>query len=184
MANISYINKYAKALFEASVKNNSTADVRQGLTVIFKAVKSIPEFKHILSTKNTSREKKKNVLYNVLSGKANPLVIELLLILIDSDQIQLFGDIINKYNQLMNSNSNDLDVSITSNVEFSSEKLGSIKSNLVEKLNKQINIKTNTNTNLLGVVQLRIGNTIIDNSLSNKLSKLKNNLKKNQMSME
>ena len=50
--------------------------------------------------------------------------------------------------------------------------------------NGLIYFKTHINKNLLGGIQLRIGNTIIDNSLSNKLAKLKNNLKNNQANME
>ena len=84
----------------------------------------------------------------------------------------------------MNLESKELDVTITSNVQFSSDKLDFIKENISRKLNKQINIKTHINKSLLGGIQLRIGNTIIDNSLSNKLTKLKNSLKNNQANME
>ena len=184
MVNKSYVNKYAKVLFDISVKNNSMGDVRDGLNFLVKIIKSIPEFKHVLFTKNTSKSDKKNILSNVLNSRINVLVIELLIILIDNDEIQLFGDITNKYNYLMNLESKELDVTITSNVQFSPDKLDFIKGNISGKLNKQINIKTHINKNLLGGVQLRIGNTIIDNSLSSKLTKLKNSLKNNQINME
>ena len=138
----------------------------------------------MLFTKNTSKSDKKNILSNILNNRINTLVIELLIILIDNDKVQLFGDIANKYNHLMNLESKELDVTITSNVQFSPDKLDFIKGNISGKLNKQINIKTHINKSLLGGVQLRIGNTIIDNSLSNKLTKLKNSLKNNQANME
>jgi len=184
MANKSYINKYAKALFDTSEKNNSTIEICNGLNFTSKIIKSIPEFNYILFTKNTSKSNKKNIVSNVLNNKINPLIIELLLILMDNDEVQLFDDIINRYNYLMNLDSKELDVIITSNAEFTPERLDSIKQNLSRKLNKQINIKTHINENILGGIQLRIGNTIIDNSLSNKLKKLKNNLKNNQANME
>ena len=69
MANKSYVNKYAKALFDISVKNNSMGDVRDGLSFISKIIKSIPEFKHILFTKNTSKSDKKNILSNILNNR-------------------------------------------------------------------------------------------------------------------
>ena len=184
MANKGYVNKYAKALFELSLKSNSMGNVRDGLNSLVRVTKSIPEFNHVLFTKNTSKADKKNILSNVLNNRIDALVIELLMILMDNDEVLLFEDIANKYNQLTNLDSKELDVTITSNIEFSSDKLDSIKSNLSEKLNKQINIKTHINKSLLGGVQLRIGNTIIDNSLSNKLIKLRNNLKNNQANME
>ena len=184
MANKGYINKYANALFDISTKNNSTVDVRDGLNSLIRIIKSVPEFNYILTTKNTLKLDKKNILRNVLADRINPLAIELLLILINNDEIQLFNDIVDKYNYLMNLDSKELDVIITSNIEFSLDRLDSIKDNLSEKLNKQINIKTHVDKEILGGVQLRIGNTIIDNSLSNKLKKLKNNLKNNQANME
>ena len=130
MANKSYVNKYAKALFDISVKNNSTGDVRDGLNFLSKTIKSIPEFKHVLFTKNTSKSDKKNILSNVLNNRINALAIELLMILINNDEIQLFGDITNKYNYLMNFESKELDVTITSNVQFSPDKLDFIKGNI------------------------------------------------------
>ena len=45
------------------------------------------------------------------------------------------------------------------------DKLDSIKDSLSKKLDKQINIKNNVDESLIGGVQLRIGNTIIDNSV-------------------
>ena len=184
MPNNSYVNKYAKGLFNASATNNSMSDVRDGLYFIIKLSKSISEFNHLLFTKNTSRSDKKSILSNVLKDEIDSLAIELLLILIENDEVQLLSDIVNKYAHLVNINATELSVSITSNVELSEDKLDSIKTDLSAKLNKQINIKNNVDKSLIGGVQLRIGNTIIDNSLSNKLMKLKNNLKNNRANME
>ena len=184
MANNSHVNKYAKALFNASVKNNSTRETYNGLCLISTIIKSIPEFNHILFTKNMSRLNKKNILSNILSSKVHSLAIELLAILIDNDECQLFNDIANKYNYVMNLDSKELDMTITSNIKFSSDELNSIENDVSIKLNKHINIKSFIDKKLLGGMKLRIGNTIIDNSLSNKLIKLKNNLKNNQANME
>ena len=41
------------------------------------------------------------------------------MILVENDEVQLIGDITNKYNHLMNASSVELDVSITSNTELS-----------------------------------------------------------------
>ena len=184
MANSSQINKYAKALFNASLEDNSSLDVSKGLNVVVKMSKTIPEFNHILFTKNASVSNKKSILSNVLSDHVNSLVVELLIVLIENDQIQLLSGVINKYNQLMNVSSKELDVLITSQSELSIDELNSVKTSLSSKLNKQINIKNNVDNSIIGGIRLRIGNTIIDNSLSNKLMKLKNNLKNNHANME
>ena len=184
MVNNAHVNKYAKGLFNISIKNNSARDVRDGLNSIIKISKTIPEFNHLLFTKNISRSDKKVILSNVLRGKIDSLVLELLIILIENDEAQVFVNITNKYNHLININATELDVSITSNIELSEDKLSSISDNLSKQLDKRINIKNNVDKSLIGGVQLRIGNTIIDNSLSNKLIKLKNNLKNNHSNME
>jgi len=184
MANNTHVNKYAKGLFNISMKNNSVSNVRDGLNSIIKISKSIPEFNHLLFTKNTSREDKRIILSNVLKGKIDSLVLELFIILIENDEAQLLVSITNKYNHLININATELNVLITSNVKLSEDKLGFVRDDLSKKLDKQINIKNNVDKSLIGGVQLRIGNTIIDNSLSNKLIKLKNNLKNNYSNME
>jgi len=184
MANNIHVNKYAKALFNVALDNNSLTDVKESLNSIGKISKTIPEFNHILYTKNTSALNKKNILFNVLHDNVSSLVMELLIILIENDQIQLFADIINKYNKLINLSSRELDVLVTSQSELSLDELNSIKTVLSLNLDKQINIKNNIDNSILGGIKLRIGNTIIDNSLANKLIKLKNNLKNNHANME
>ena len=183
MANSSHVNKYVKVLFNTAVENNVASDVRDGLSVIAKITKSVPLFNYILFTKNTLGSDKKNILSNVLKDNVSPLVLELLMILIENDEVQLLGDITNKYNHVMNIESIELDVSITSNTELSKDTLNSIRDNLTKKIGKQINIRSNIDKSLIGGEQLRIGYTIIDNSLSNKLVKLKNDLK-NHANME
>ena len=183
MANNSHVNKYAKALFNASLENNSLTDVRESLIAIVKIAKTVPEFNHVLLTKSTSISNKKNILSNILNEHVNPLVTELLIILIDNDQIQLFTNIMNKYNQLMNMSSKELDVLITSKMELSEDDLNSVKTDLSSKLNKQINIKNNVDHSIIGGIKLRIGNTIIDNSLSKKLMKFMLVILKKEMSL-
>ena len=184
MTNNSFVNKYAKALFNTSLDNNSLLDVKKGLNTVVKMSKTIPEFNYVLFTKNTSISNKKTILSNVLNSNLNSLVTELLIVLIENDQVQLFSSIVNKYNQLMSVSSKELDVIITSKSELSSEQLNSVKAGLSSKLDRQINIKNNIDDSIIGGIKLRIGNTIIDNSLSNKLMKLKNNLKNNHANME
>tara|TARA_B100000029_G_scaffold65326_2_gene58369 strand:+ start:1602 stop:2156 length:555 start_codon:yes stop_codon:yes gene_type:complete len=182
--NKSSANKYAKALFNASLEQNSLAEVRNGLDYIFKISKAIPEFNHILFTKNITTSDKIDILSKVLSNNVDPLVSDLLLILMDNDQIRLFVTIMNKYNKLVNVSSKELDVKVTSQSRLSLDELGSIKTDLSIQLDSQININNDTDKSLIGGIQLRIGNVIIDNSVSNKLNKLKNNLKNNYANME
>ena len=122
MVNSTHVNKYAKGLFNISIENNSSGDVRDGLNSIIKISKSIPELNHLLFTKNTSRADKKIILSNVLKGKVNPLALELFIILIENDEVPLLADITHRYNHLININATELNVSITSNVELSENK--------------------------------------------------------------
>ena len=87
MVNNAHVNKYAKGLFNISIKNNSASDVRDGLNSIIKISKTIPEFNHLLFTKNTSRVDKKVILSNVLRGKIDSLALELFIILIENDEV-------------------------------------------------------------------------------------------------
>ncbi len=184
MKNNSSANKYAKALFNASFDQSSLAEVRNGLDYIFKISKTIPEFNHILFTKHITTSDKKDIVSKVLINNVDPLVSELLMILMDNDQIRLFVTIMNKYNQLVNISSKELDVKVTSQSILSYDELESIKTELSVQLDSQINIKNDIDKSLIGGVRLRIGNVIIDNSVSNKLNKLKNNLKNNYSNME
>ena len=90
----SHVNKYAIVLFNTAVKNNIASDVRDGLKSIIKISKAVPEFNHVLFTKNTSKPDKKNILSSILKDNINLVALELLLILIEDDKDQLFGNIV------------------------------------------------------------------------------------------
>ena len=67
-------------------------------------------------------------------------------------------------------------MTITSAVDLSVNEVDKIKSSVESKLNKKIDATTEIDTNLIGGIKLRIGNTLIDNSISRRLNLLKSKL--------
>ena len=67
-------------------------------------------------------------------------------------------------------------MTITSSNELNQKEIDRIKSNVEVKMNKKINVKMNIDKSLIGGVKLRLGNTVIDNSISRQLNMLKSKL--------
>ena len=67
-------------------------------------------------------------------------------------------------------------MTITSSNELNQKEIDRIKSNVEVKMNKKINVKMNIDKNMIGGVKLRLGNTVIDNSISRQLNMLKSKL--------
>ena len=60
--------------------------------------------------------------------------------------------------------------------QLNESELSDLKSNIKEKVNSDINIDNIIDNTILGGIKLKIGNTLIDGSLSTKLEKLKQSM--------
>jgi len=77
---------------------------------------------------------------------------------------------------LVETDSNLINISITSATELSAEEVEYIQSNIESQLNKKVDVRTEINKSLIGGVRLRVGNIVIDNTISRRLEMLKNTL--------
>ena len=168
------VNKYARALYNVSVQQEDVKEVSGRIHYISAVMKAVPEFNQFLQTHQISVEDKLKVLKNVLKDDISSLEVELLAELIQNGHVLLMAEISRRFVYLVEVDFSVVNVKISSAAELSKDEIKIIVNKIEAQSNKKVSVETETDANLIGGIKLRVGNTVIDNSISRRLELLKN----------
>ena len=175
MSNIS--KAYADALFELSIEENILEEIMQQTQSLAEILSQNSDFVKLLGAPTVTKEEKITIADNVFSGKINKNLLNFIKVMIqrkDTAEIKAsFADFEKLYNQ---HNNIEKAVAITA-VAMSDE----LKAKLVDKLQsitgKKIVLTNKVDPACLGGVILQMEDMQFNDSISNKLETLKNQLK-------
>ena len=168
--------KYARALYNVAVQQEDVKEVSNRINYIVKVLKVVPEFSQALQTHQLPIENKLLILKKVLQENITELEIELISDILEHSSILILPEVARHFEYLVETDSKVLNMTITSALELSAEEIQHIISKVESQLNKKIDVNTEIDPSLIGGVRLRVGNTVIDNSISHRLNMLKNSL--------
>ena len=168
--------KYAKALYNVAVQQEDVKEVSNRINYIVNVMKTVPKFSQLLQTHQVSTENKITILKNVLHENVSSLEVELVSDILEYNNISILADIAKYFEYLVETDSNFVNMTITSATELSADEVEHIKSNIESQLNKKVDVRTETDKSLIGGIKLRVGNIVVDNSISRRLHMLKNTL--------
>jgi len=176
MNNKGMTKKYARALYNVAVQQKDVKEVSNRINYIVDVMKAVPEFSQLLQTHQVSTEDKITILKNVLKDNISSLEVELISDILEHNNILILSDIAKHFEYLVETDSNLVNMTITSAKELSAEEVDHIQSSIESHLNKKVDVRTETDKSLIGGVRLRVGNIVIDNTISRRLDMLKNTL--------
>jgi len=168
-------NKYAKSLFDVSVKANNALSVKKELQLIAYLFKKTSTFRLVFITKKIDLNKKADIINNALN-MLSPLTLEFLTIIINNNHSNHLLNIISKFNHLSEAylGINKVDI-ITAN-KLSEEELDSLSQKIDGILNNSPSVNNIADPNIIGGIKLRVGNNIFDNSINYQINQLKKTL--------
>ena len=170
------INKYAKALYMLAQKEQSVNDIGSSIHQLHDCIQEISMLNHLLFSQQIDKDKKIKIIYSLFGDCCNNNVIDLLILLINDNDVSLFGGICKKYDYLRTSDSQEMNATITSSVTLSQDELDVIIDKMSTKTGKKVNLDVKVDSTLLGGIKLQTENMIIDNSLQYRLNKIKESL--------
>lgn len=169
-------NRYAQALFELAQKHDQLTSVEEDLREVKVVFKENQEVLALLVSPKLSKERKKD-LVRELFGQANPLVLNTLLVLIDSKRINETVEVANEFALLSDDAKGIAEAKVFSTRPLTDEERTSISTAFAHKVGKQsLRIENEIDPSLIGGIRLQIGNRIFDSSVSAKLDRLKKQL--------
>tara|TARA_Y100001936_G_scaffold159816_1_gene156128 strand:- start:3 stop:542 length:540 start_codon:yes stop_codon:yes gene_type:complete len=170
------IDKSAKILFSVFEENNVENLGSEILTVLSKISNESQKFKQFLSTKRIDLNTKKEILSNIFSDILDQSQLDLIFCLLDNVDFNHLESIDKKYQKLIKDSKGHVNVTAFTANQLSDSDLSDLKSNIKSKINMDISINNIEDKKILGGIKLKVGNTLIDGSLSTKLEKLKQSM--------
>jgi len=170
------IKKYAQALFKVVVKEDDINQVSDRLNSIRSILKSVPELNQLFITRRVQVQDKMIMLKNILGDKISDIVMDLMVLLMENGHMMLFGEVVKRFDYLQDKDSEVIKVQITSSSRLSDDEVQRISLNIENKIQKKVDVTMETDTSIVGGIKLRVGNTLIDGSVSNHLQKMRDTL--------
>ena len=170
------IKKYTQALFKVAVKENDINQVSDRLHNIRSILKSVPELNQLLITRRVQVQDKINMLKNILGDNISNIEMDLMILLMENGHMMLFGEVVKRFDYLLDKESKVVKVQITSSSILSDDEVQRIISKIENNIQKEVEVKTETDESIIGGIKLRVGNTLIDGSIYSHLQKMRDTL--------
>ena len=170
------IKKYAQGLYKVALTEGNVTQISVRLHSIKNILKSVPELNQLFITRRVQIQEKMVILKNILGEKISGIEMDLIVLLIENGHMLLYGEVLERFDYLKDKDSEIIKVQITSSTRLPDDEVQKISSTIENKIQKKLNVKMDTDTSLVGGIKLRVGNTLIDGSVSNRLQKMRDTL--------
>ena len=157
---------YANALVGLDIdKNTVINDLSQVLEVFGQS----EDLRSILSNSSINFTKKKEILSEIFNKKIDEKLVNFLFILTEKNKINLLSQILESFEQVSAENSGISVVEIISAIELNEGYKQRIIQKLEAKLSKKVEPVWDIKPEIIGGLIFRIGDSVIDSSLRNKI---------------
>ncbi len=175
---------YADSLFDIAKDNNSLDDTEWELKVLAEVIAEDRDFRDYLNTPGISKESKKELVGKIFAGKLSEITMNFLQLLIDKGRQSFLGAIYESFVELNDIAKNRQRVTVVTQSGLDDSLREKIKSEIGKKNGKEIILKEEVDETILGGIKIKIGDFVIDGSLSKGLENIRRNLLKSKVRSE
>jgi F-type H+-transporting ATPase subunit delta len=163
---------YARSLFEVAKEHSLLDTVREQLGQFADALHDNRQVAIFLFSPYFSTAEKKAGLERAITG-AEPIFTNFLDALLERHRMPAIYRIRAAYQKLWDDENRMLAVQVTSAVPLDEETVNSIGARIGEQTGRTIELSSKVDDSIIGGIVLRVGNVILDASISNRLEQLR-----------
>ena len=168
---------YARSLFEVAREQDKLDLLREQLGQFADAVKetdrrSASELELFFFSPYFSTEEKQAGLEKLLDG-ADPQFVNFLDLLIENHRMPVIFRVRREYERLWERENKLLPVVLTSAVELDGQTIKDLGDRIGERTGRTVTLTTHVEPDILGGIVVRVGNSILDASIRNRLEQLR-----------
>jgi F-type H+-transporting ATPase subunit delta len=165
-------NVYARSLFEVAQEHDTLDDIKEQLGQFADEMDSNRELQVFFFSPYFSSAEKKDGVQKVIDNGDEHLV-RFLELLAERHRMPALFRIRREFDRLWAEENRLLPVTITSAVELEGDTVKDLAKKIEDQTGRQIELTTHVDPNLIGGLQMRVGNMIYDASIKNRLEKLR-----------
>lgn len=167
--------RYSDALLELSQDSDK---IRKELEEIVDTLSSSQDLKDFMSNPVISIEDKKSVIEKIFAGKIDKTLLNFLKLLVDKDRFNLIDEILESYSKDVDKQKNIQKVSVISAIELDEELKSKLINKLAQRLNKNIELETQLDKDIIAGLVIKTEDNVIDMSLKHKFEEMKKEIAK------
>jgi ATP synthase F1 delta subunit len=165
-------NVYSRSLFEVAKEHDTLDDIKEQLDQFTDELDTNRELQVFFFSPYFSSAEKKDGIDKVIENGDEHLV-RFLELLAERHRLPALFRIRREFNRLWADENQLLPVTITSAVELEDDTIKSLAEKIEDQTGRQIELTTNVDPDLIGGLQMRVGNMVFDASIKNRLEKLR-----------
>ena len=163
-------NSYSQALFELASENNSTNDIEIQVSSILGLIYKSKDFKDLIKDPTNKIEDQLKVI-NTISNqfKFNELLKKFLGFLVSKRRFFYVEKILNDFLFICSNSRGEIQAELSAAKNLNENEINNIKNELSSTFGSTIKLSHKYDPNLIGGLVIKVGSTMIDNSIKNKL---------------
>jgi F-type H+-transporting ATPase subunit delta len=163
---------YARSLFEVARDQGKLDELREQLGQFADALDQNRELAVFFFSPYFSTKEKQDALDRVLDG-ADASFVNFLKLLIEKHRMPIVFRTRQQFDHLWEQENKVLPVEITSAIELDQEMTENLGREIGERAGRRVTLAARVDPNILGGIVLRVGNSILDASIRNRLEQLR-----------
>jgi F-type H+-transporting ATPase subunit delta len=168
---------YARSLFEVASEQDKLDDVRDQLGAFADALNETRELQVFFFSPYFSTQEKEDGLERAVSD-VDPVVMNFLNLLIEKHRMPVIFRIRGAYDALWEEENKLLPVEITSAVELDERTVKQLGDRISEQTGRKVDLSSHVEPDILGGIVVRVGNSVLDASIRNRLEQLRKQVAK------
>lgn len=163
---------YARALFEVALQQGKLDLIREQLGQFAEALSANRDLAVFFFSPYFSTQEKEEALGRMLDG-ADPSFENFLRVLIENHRMPVIYRAQREFDRLWEQQNKLLPVEITSAIELDDKTTRSVADRIGEQTGRKVQLTTHVEPDIIGGIVLRVGNSILDASIRNRLEQLR-----------
>lgn len=170
------VRPYAIALFEIAKEQDKVKEFSDQVKVVIEAIEEDKQFMELLSHPKVTHDKKLELIDQVFKGKIVEELTGLFTIMVNKGRQNILLDVLAEFLEMVNEDLGIIRATITSAVELNQKQLEQIKEKIQTTTQKVVTLHTEVDASLIGGMIIRVGDNIVDASISGRIQELQEGL--------
>jgi F-type H+-transporting ATPase subunit delta len=170
--------RYAKAMYEIAAEEGRTIEIEDELRSLVIVLNDDVLIKQFIDSPNISEVEKWKVLAAGLEEQVSKPVLSLAKLIIERGRVEILPELLNSYIRITSDALGLANAIVYTTYPLSEQEKENVATEFGTLLNKKIRVINEIDSELLGGMKVRIGDTLYDGSLAGKLRRLEKSFRR------
>jgi len=165
--------RYSRALFQAARDRGLLSEVAADLGAIVTFLRTDGAARRLLQAGPLGTEERQALVARLFAGHAQPIVLELLQLLLEKKRFALLADVAADFEERYDEERGLVRAEVVSAVALSAEEAARLTRALNVRTGRQVVLSQRSDPRLIGGLQVRIGDRVIERSVRRSLAEMR-----------